>query len=420
MAILKTVVDYFWVVFGSGFARGLALVNTLIIARMIGPTAYGTFSIFYTIMILTWQIPGAVDALFVSYAKKELLPEKKKELLKTTVFLKFCYLVGTVLFAYPLSYFLAIYCFQKNDAIITIFTAFMCGVALNFLMTIASIFQEQGRYALFAITNAIYTGLIFIGLIFIYFVIERFTLSTVLRLYLVVSVSVGCICIFSLIKKAGNFFIPNRELLNKYLSQGKWLVASVITGRIFMRIDILLLARFVDLKSLGIYSVAAQVIQVIYLATGALSGISLPKASEAIKSKNNLYRFTRESLWLVILINVGILLFFVIAPFLINILYGVDYRYAGTIVRILLIGWIFNIFFIPFSFIFIAISDTKSRFLLEFLKMLIGLSLLGVLLPKFGIDGAAYAITLSLILSMFISTSVLYYKLKKRIINSGS
>lgn len=413
MALINTFIDYFWVVFGSGFARSVALVNTLIVARMLGPTSYGTFTIFYTVMILTWQLPGAIDAVFVAYAKQTNSSLEKNELLKTSIVLKLAYLFFVLLLSYPLAYALAKYCFHKNEAVMPLLAALLCGVCLMFLMTVASTFQEQGRFARFASTNAFYTVAIFICLVVLYAVRIELTLQLVIYIYIAASVVIGGICIAMLIQRVGNLLALDKAVLIKALSQGKWVFAYVASARIFMRLDILFLARYVDLTSLGIYSVAAQLIQIVFLATGALAGICLPKAGEAVRSRESFQAFFRESLWVAALINIGIVLFIFVAPYIVAIMYGNEYAFAGDILRILLIGWIFAVVFVPFSFLFLALSDSRTRFFLELCKMFVGVLLLGWLVPLYGLTGGAYAVTLTLILTTFLSIAVLKHRLKQ-------
>jgi len=413
MALINTIIDYFWVVFGSGFARGVALLNTLIIARMLGPTSYGIFTIFYTVMILTWQLPGAFDAVFVSYAKQVDSSQEKNELLKTSIVLKLVYLFLVLLLSYPLSYTLAKYCFQKNEAVIPLLTALLSGVGLMFLMTVASTFQEEGRFARYASTTAFYTITIFVCLSVLYASNIEFTLPKVIGIYVVSSVAIGVICISLLYRRVGNLFSLDRVLLIKAFSQGKWIFAVVAFETIFLRIDILFLARYVDFESLGIYSVAAQLIQAVFLATGALAGICLPKAGEAVRSRESFKVFFRESIWVIAFIDMGIVLFILAAPYMVVILYGNVYAFAGGILRILLVGWISTVIFIPFSFLFIALNDSRTRFFLELCKMFIGVLLIAWFIPLYGLTGGAYAISLTLILTTILSIAVLKHRLKR-------
>ena len=411
MAFVNTIKGYFYVAFGGGFSRGVALLNTMIIARMLGPSFFGAFSIFYTIMILTWQLPGAFDAIFVAYGKQVDTKQEKNELLKTSVVLKLFYFFVIIVLSYPVGHFLSVYCFKKAEVLIPIMLAMLCGGSLMFLMTIASIFQEEESFARYAAIPAFYTVSILIFLVVGFAARLEFTLMRVIGVYVTISLMIGTVCIAIIWRRVGSLLNFTKALLMKAFSQGKWVFVSVASESVFVRIDILFLTRYVDFESLGIYSVAATLIQVVYLATGALAGICLPKAAAAIRSKQAFKGFFRESILIIGLIVAGILVFMLLAPYAITILYGHEYAAATKVLRILLVGWIFNVFFIPFSFMFLALGDSQTRFYIEFFKLLLGISLLALIVPRYGVVGAAYAIALAHIISSVIANVILKFKI---------
>lgn len=413
MTLNKTLIDYFYVLFGTSFARGVALLNTIIIARMLGPVHFGVFSIFYVVMILTWQLPQAFDAVFVTYAKKVDSVREKNNILKTSVVLKLLYLVIILLVSYPLTYALAKYCFQKNEIRGLLVAAMLCGGFLTFLMTIASTFQEEERFLRFASLHAFYTVLIFICLLALKLIRIEFSLKTVIGIYIAVSIIIGAISIALLCRRVGNLFILDKAIFQRSFTQGKWIFGVVLVYCLFTRIDILFLTRYLDFESLGIYSVAAQLVSVIALATGSLAGISLPKAIIAVRSRESFSIFVRESFWVIVLIEAAIALFILFAPLIVTILYGSEYALSGNILRILLYGWIFSVVFIPFSFLFYSLGDFRTRFYLELWTLITGILLLYWLVPQYGFIGGAYAITLTLFISTIISLGVLRYRLTR-------
>jgi len=413
MTLNKTLLNYFYVLFGGGFARAVALLNTIIIARMLGPAHFGVFSIFYFIMILTSQLPYAFDIVFVSYAKKVDSMREKNDILKTSVFIKLFYLFLLLFLSYPVSYALAKYCFQKDEILILLVAAILCGGCLTFLMTIASTFQEEERFLWFSSVHAIYTVSIFICLLALKLTCIEFSLKTVIAIYIAVSVIIGAISIALLCRRVGNLFILDKAMLHRSLSQGKWIFGVALSFFLFTRIDILFLTRYLDFESLGIYSVAAQLVSALGLATGALAGICLPKASIAIRSRESFRLFVRESFWAIVLIEAGIALFIFVAQLIVTIMYGSEYALAGSILRILLYGWIFNTVFIPFSFVFYALDDARTRFFLELWKLVTGILFLYSLIPQYGLKGGAYAMTLALFIYTITSLGVLRYRLTR-------
>jgi O-antigen/teichoic acid export membrane protein len=415
LELRKIVTQFLKVATGTTLARGIALANTVIIARMLTPSGYGVFAIFYSIMMLAWLFPQAFDGMFVSLAKKTNDLKLKNEYLKNAIVLKTAYSVLLLILAYPLALLIGKYVFNRNDLVIPIICAFVGGSFIAYLKTIASIYQEAEKYGRFAAMHAIYTFGVLLGLIA--FVVSQFefTLNRILALYLCVSVAIGLVSIGILINKTGKVLEFKRDTLFLSFREGKWLFFSVVTYCIFERMDILFLPMFVSNEKIGEYAVAAQLISVIGLATGSMASIFLPKASLAIATKEAFSNFKKESAYGIIIIEIGIMLFFALAPFVVTTLYGSQYYYATKILRILLIGLMGSVPVIPFMFVFLALEETKTRFILELLKLLIGAVLLRLMIPAYGSVGAAYSIAVTLFVSSFLAIILLWFKLKSTV-----
>jgi O-antigen/teichoic acid export membrane protein len=409
--IKKTFKDYITVLFGSGFARGVALLNSVIIARILGPEEFGKFSIFYVVMILTWIFPEAFDVTFVRYAKASNSKDEKKDFLKSAVFLKILYAIGLLSLSYPIAYALANYCFHKPEISLFLIMAFVCGIFLSFLKTIASIFQEKEKFIEFAGLHAVYTILIFIGLMFLRTIGFAFSLKNVILVYLGISIIIGASSIYLLFKKIGPLFPLHLQSLKTSFAFGKWIFGVTCIYYVFQRLDTLFLTRYVKFESIGIYSVAVQLIMAISVIAGSLSGIFLPKASKALGSEKLFKVYVRESFLGISMINIFIIVLMIAAPFIVKILYGNEYLLASPILRILLVGWFFAAIYAPFSFLFYAMEDSKTRFVLELTKIILVIILLSLLVPLYGVRGGAIAISGALLANTIISFAVLQTRL---------
>lgn len=411
--MIKTLKDYFIVLFGSGIGRGIAFVNSAIIARWLGVEAFGMFSLFYVVMIIIWQFPQSFDVTYVRYAKTSGCHMEKKEFLKVAVFLKLVYSVIMLFLSYPLTIFLANLCFHKPQIQVFLVYSVICGVFLSFLFTVASIFQEKEKFIEYSILNTFYTLSVLLAcVLFIYFN-KKLSLNIVIVIYLATTVSIGSFCIWMLFKRIGWVFPLNRKVFNQSFSLGKWIFGVTTLYFIFQRVDVLFLARYVDFKAIGLYSAAVQIIMAITLMTGALNGVSLPKASCSVKSKESLRKYVKESIVTTFLINLVIIMLIVFSPFCIKIVFGSTYVSVAPVLRILLLGWIFAVFYVPFSSLFYAMNDSRTRFLLECTKVIIGILLLNIMIPWKGVTGAAVAVSITLFLDMFISLSVLKRRINR-------
>lgn len=408
----RTLKDYITVLVGTGFSRGIAFLNSVIVARLLGPEDFGKFSIFFVAMVLTWLIPQAFDSTFVRYAKTAGSSAEKNEFLKISVFLKLVYSAVVLIAAYPLAFFLAGYCFHKPEVKMILVWAMVSGVFQSFLMTIASIFQEKERFTMFSFLYSFYTLSIFAVLMLIKMLASNFALTHVIMAHAAVSIIIGALSLFLLFKRRITALFPlDRKSLTTSFSLGKWILGTTILYYIFQRMDILFLTRYSNFAALGVYGAAQQIVMVISVMTGSVPGVFLPKACNALESKEAFRIFAKESLLIAGLINIPVIVLMIIAPAAIKVLYGNTYGVAGGITRILLAGWIGVIIYAPFGGLFYALNDSKTRFWLEASRFLIAAVLFHILIPSNGMTGAAWAMSITLIINSVISLWVLKNKI---------
>lgn len=413
----KVIKDYLTVLFGNSFSRGIQFVNTVLIARFLGTSEFGKFSIFYIAMILTWQLPQAFDSAYVRYAKNRSDVQEKIDFLKISVFIKLIYCVILSILSYPIAYFVAHVFLHKNEVTVYIVISIFCGIFLSFLISLSSIFQEKEKFFKYTIVYSFYTILILIGTVLVKFFIKNITINHIVSIFLAVTLVVGCSSLFILFRRINSFFSLDLNSLKLFFSFSKWIFYTNIVYFFFQRMDLFFLARYLDFKLVGVYSAALQIVLMVSLITGSLSAVFLPKSIKAVETKQYFRDYLKGSLTVSIMANFFILTLVFLAPVLISFFYGHEYMQAVLILRILLFGWIFFIAYLPFSLLFYALDYTKVYFYLELLKFLIGISLLIILVPKFQIYGAAISISSAMIFNVFLSSFVLFNLLKKKLNN---
>jgi len=88
---------------------------------------------------------------------------------------------------------------------------------------------------------------------------------------------------------------------------------------------------------------------------------------------------------------------------LIGGLFGHDFRVAGPVLKVLTFGWFFHVLYIPLQYTFYALDKAKVRFVLEFVKCGVAVTCILFAVPRFGAIGAAYSISLAMVMNFFIS-----------------
>jgi len=135
-------------------------------------------------------------------------------------------------------------------------------------------------------------------------------------------------------------------------------------------------------------------------------------ASTVLQSKDTLKLYFKESLAAVCIVNIFILILIVFAPVIIQIIFGNEYSSASTVLRILLAGWLFWIIYQPFSYLFYTLEDSRTRFMLESMKLAMGIIFLIKLVPLYGITGAAISIAGAFVFNTIFSSIILWKKIR--------
>jgi O-antigen/teichoic acid export membrane protein len=160
------------------------------------------------------------------------------------------------------------------------------------------------------------------------------------------------------------------------------------------RIDTVMIGILKTSFDVGVYQAAMPTSQFLFVIPGALSGLFLPVISELL-SKNKTEDigkiYKTVSKWIFYL-NFPLFLVFAIYPnAVINMLFGSEYIGAGNSLRILSIGYIiFSIGNVSSGMINLF-EKTKYHILNAFVAVIAAVSLNYLLIPIYGIEGAAIA-----------------------------
>ena len=202
----------------------------------------------------------------------------------------------------------------------------------------------------------------------------------------------------------------------KELLSFSWpMIAATSIGQIRRRTDIFLLGYFLSASQVGLYSAAFPVAAVLAIPIYSLDSIFLPVASDLysqgkINDARHLYKVTTK--WLFYLAFPLFLLLFFLPESILVFLFGSEYISAATSLRILSIGYFTVILIASWDQIILAMG--KSRIILLSTAIGAGSNVILnlILIPRFGINGAALATSISLIVMALIGLGFLYHYLQ--------
>ena len=206
----------------------------------------------------------------------------------------------------------------------------------------------------------------------------------------------------------------SKSLAKKLFTFGIPVVFTGLAGMIFGYTDTILLTYFRTLKEVGLYNVALPTMKVISVIGVAFTSILFPLSSElwAKKRKDQLgkglgmlYKYA------LILVFPLALLMFLFPEIILGILFGGEFKAAGGVLRILAIGYLINTLSGVNNTTLSGIGKPKEVSKIMFSGACMNLILNLILIPFYGMEGAAISTTISFLFLFILST----LKIKKDI-----
>ncbi len=400
----------------------LAFVSRILIAKHYTEEEYGIFSLGYAILFISVMV-GTLGlqegtARQIAYYKGK----EKNEVIWNIIFysLLFGMVAGTFLFVFLFSF--------SNIISVKIFHLLrfsyylqMFSVSIPFyvwLFIITAIFRGFGSVKEKVIFNDLLRNALF--LIFLsYIVFENFAFR-----WVVISFSASIIVsllIFSLYFIFKIKIILAKSSIKKYdFGIGKELLIFslplllvTILNQVMSWTDTLMLGYFKTATVVGLYNAALPLGQFISLALGSILFIYMPVISE-LYAKNKLYEIKRSytilTKWLSAATLPLVLIFLFFPRTTLSFLFGCKYVLAATPLQILVLGFFLNNLLGPNGATLLAMGKTKFLMCVTFAAAVINVALNIILIPSYGMNGAAIA-TVVAIVSINIVRSIKLYSI---------
>ncbi|MFZ2456939.1 MAG: flippase [Candidatus Altiarchaeia archaeon] len=199
--------------------------------------------------------------------------------------------------------------------------------------------------------------------------------------------------------------VDNRKLLVEMVPFGLVLVLLSSMSTINGYVDRLMLGYLIggtaSLEMIAVYSFAVNLGAVIYLFSGPAVGIFLPVISEAWGRQDHLEIEKASSTlmrWILFLSTPVFITFVVFPREILSILYGPSYGIGAMALVLYSIGIFFSLFSWPVYYGLSAMRKIGISIKILIVGMVINISLNALLIPIYGIDGAAFGSAVSLVM----------------------
>ena len=397
-----------WMLLGQAMSLIVSFFVGVWLARYLGPSHYGVVN--YTIAFV--GLFGMIANLGIDHIlQRELVkyPEKKEELLGTAFYLKLIGAFLAILFILIISFII------KFDPLHRLYIIlFSVSFIFQSLNVITSWFQSQVMAKKNVLANVF--ALILSAILKVLFILFKLDLFYLILIYTLDTLWIS-LALFYIYKKNG--FILKKWSFNKLLAKSlfydSWpLILAGTASFIYMRIDQVMIGHFKDEAAVGIYAAAIKFGEVWYFLPTLICASLFPAIINARQSNFLVYKQRLKNL----IILMALLALFIaiptalLAPFIIPLLFGLEYIASISILQIYIWSGIGLFVGIALSQYLIAENLTKKLFVLNLLAMILNISLNFILIPRLGIAGAAIT---TLVSFLFLPLYMLFeYMFKKR------
>lgn len=387
---------------GMMFSKIATYAYRAIVARLIGPEAYGQLSLGLTVL----GLGVTISLVALNEGLKTYIPntESKEEARN--------YILSAFQIGIPLSLVMAAGVYLSSniiafrvfssaglESVIQVFAFVIPFAVLSRISISATVAFQHVKYRV--ITNQIFQNivqlistiiLVYIGfgvLGAVYGWLAGVVLSSFLGFYYMEE-KVG-----PFLRVGGKFESKKTELLR---FSGPLLLTGVI-GTVLGWTDTLFLGYYLPESEVGFYNAALPTAMLILAPFQALSSLSLPSLSALREQGREELSSTLKTLarWSVTFTFPGFILMALFSSHILKLLFGSEYTISATAMTILAFGYMFQTATGHIGDILKTYERTDLLTKNTVAKLVLNIPLNIYLIPKFGIEGAAIATTLSII-----------------------
>lgn len=275
-------------------------------------------------------------------------------------------------------------------------------MVIGTIQFISTLCQARLNFKTYFITNLIYLACFIISLVYLNQVSETISLTQIINAQLI-SLIVPIIYFLSTSKRA--LILPTRQHLKALLDFGRYSTGTNLLSILFHKADILMIAYFLDPVSVALFHFASKIMNYAELPLHALSQVIYPRLSASYRHSNSNELNKEYGLSIIRLLVLVIPIAIVVIMFnsqIIRLLSSDEYITSSQLIIILGIGIIFKPWGRVFGLTLDAIGKPKVNFRMLLLSLFINITMNLILIPLYGLQGAAIATTSSILITTII------------------
>lgn len=404
----KTIRDVQWSFLSLATSSLAHLLLRMVLGKELGPKGLGTYTLVFTIYMFGMQFAafgfGAALTNYIAEHKNNI--SKTKEYISSGVIGSIASgsIMGIILYSF--SKFMSVNFFHIPEMVTLLKITAICFPFIAIQKATTGTLNGFRKMNHFAMINILQNTFVFLISIFFVFFLKMGVTGAVIG-FVVPTVVIG---VLSLLFVRKSFFLPSRVVLGSVLREITWfgfyIVLANSIGLIETQIDSLLIGRFMDETDVGYYAIAVIIIQGITLLPSAVQAVTTPAMATYYGKKeySNIKELVKNTMSKIFAIEFIFLIFLTIfGKYIIVTLFSEEFSPAYIPMIILSIGYLIYSPWMSVGAIFTCIGKVNLSFKLNGLSAVLNTTLNLLLIPKFGIIGAASATTFSLIISVMVN-----------------
>ncbi len=380
-----------WMFFGQIFSLLVSFFIGAWLARYLGPNNYGilSYAVAFVGLFAFLSDLGSSNIIVRDLVKKE---ENEEKILGTGLVLK---IIGGFLAFLITS--ISIF-FIKSDELITVLVIILSiGYIFQSISVINLFFQAKVKGKNIVTVQIIAT--IISSILKILFIVLDLDIVYIALIFTLDTFWQG-ILYFIIYKRNG--FKINQWKFDSKLAKNIWnnswpLMLSGAASYLLLKVDQVMIGHLLNNEAVGIYAVAVKITEIFYFIPGILCVSLFPAIINAKKTDINVYNNRLKNLYILMFLVALLIVIplFLLAPWIINILFGSEYVQSILILKIyiwssigLFLAWAVNQFLI-------AENMVKTIFIVNLLSVIVNVFLNFIFIAKFGLTGAAWSTLIS-------------------------
>ena len=385
--------------FGVGVGRGLDFVKQILIARLLGPEAFGLYALGWNILrIVSVLAPLGLNNGVIHFGTpfRQKDPGALRSILTRSVVISFA--IGWMLTAilFVLAPWITDVLFQEPEYLL-LFRLFTLMLPFAGALRVSANATRMTQRMIFSVAaEEIAQGALNLVLFIAFYLLgwKLFGAIAATVLSFALAFALSLYFLWRLFNQA--FHTPSRPAV----SQQDLLAYSLPTalagmfGFVINRVDRIFLGYFRPPAEVGIYQAAAQISVIMAMVLNAFNMILMPMIAEQyhkrdIRQLEELFRVNTK--WGIYCIVPVVLVIIFAASDVMTVLFGPNYTSGATVLLILAIGQFVNIATGASGVILIMTGHQTAWFRLSVVIMVTSVALNLALIPRWGIIGAAVA-----------------------------